>query len=59
MTTAAVRLPGAVARAAVLVRRAPAAAAAGLRSALTCTFLGVAFAVARIIDARVLGRWAF
>jgi hypothetical protein len=51
--------PGAVAREAVLVSLAPAAAAAGLRPALTRTFLGFAFAVAWIIDARVLRRWAF
>jgi len=59
ITTAPVRHPGAVAREAVLVSLAPAAAAAGLRPALTRTFLGFAFAVAWIIDARVLRRWAF
>jgi hypothetical protein len=43
ITTVPVRLPAAVA----------------LRPALTCTFRGFAFSVARIIDARDLGRWAF
>jgi hypothetical protein len=59
ITTAPVRLPGAVAREAVLVRLAPTAAAAELRPALTRSFLGFAFGVARIIDARGLRRWAF
>ena len=37
----------------------PSAAAAELRPALTRTFPGVAFAVARIIGAPALRRWAF
>jgi hypothetical protein len=44
---------------AVLVLLAPSAAAAELRPALTRTFPGVAFAVARIIGAPALRRWAF
>jgi hypothetical protein len=51
--------PVAVARDAVLVSLAPAPAAAGLRLALTRTIRGCAFGVARIIEARVLRRWAF
>src|SRR6266702_8910114 len=57
ITMVPVRLPGAVAREAVLVLLAPSGAAAQLRPALTRTFPGVAFAVARIIGTRALRRW--